>query len=268
MEISEQPLVSVIIPMYNAKLYIDQCIQNVLHQTYKNIEVIVVDDGSTDDSAAIAERYPVNVIRQKNRGVSAARNSGIDIAKGYYLHFMDVDDMINETFYQKLVSAMLQTGVEVSCSEMINERVTKETSFFKELKVYNTVSEKLRVTHVGRIGYVWRYMFSTQFLIKNNIRFEEGRIVEDLMFSLSAVFFANALVVVPGAQYTYVHREGSQLTIVSEEQHAKRDRDWKHAKILRNAFAKKHGFQIPGVNSGKFGYLWWKLRNLYPIKFL
>lgn len=262
------PLVSVIIPVYNGGKYVRSCIENILHQTYKNIEVIIVDDGSTDNSAKIAERFPVQLIRQKNLGVSAARNHGIDVARGEFLHFMDVDDMINEMFYQKLVTSMLETGVDISCSAMVNQRVSSQTNFFKKVKVYRSVSEKLKVTYVGRIGYVWRYVFRTEFLKRNNIRFEEGRIVEDLMFSLRALYFADGLVVVPRAQYTYVYRKDSQLTIAGEEEQAKRDRDWQHAKCIRNNFAEKYGFKIPGVNSGKLAYFWWKLCNSYRIKFL
>lgn len=260
---SREPLISVIVPVYNAEEFLEQCIKNIQNQTYKNIEIIVVDDGSTDNSAEIAERYPIKLIRQNNQGVSAARNKGIDTAKGQYLHFMDVDDSINLTFYQKLVSSIIETGVDISCSEMINQRERNQTHFFKKVKVYKSVSEKLRVTYVGRIGYVWRYLFRTEFIKTNGFRFEEGRIVEDLMFSLSAVFFANGLVVVPGAQYTYVYRENSQLTIAGEEKLAKRNRDWQYAKALRKAFAEKHGFKIPGVNTGKLTYFWWKFKNLY-----
>lgn len=256
---SNEPLVSVIIPVYNAQSFLSQCIENILSQTYKNIEIIIVDDGSTDNSAEIAERYQVKLLKQKNAGVSVARNTGIDAAKGQYLHFMDVDDVINDTFYQRLVAAIIETGVDIACAEMINQRVREESSFFKKTKVYQSVPQKLKATYVGRIGYVWRYLIKTDFLIANKLRFEEGRIVEDLMFSLSAVFFANGLVVVPKAQYTYVHQENSQLTIKGEEHQAKRDRDWQHAKAMRKAFAKKHGFKIPGVDYGKLVYKWWKI---------
>ncbi|RZJ80483.1 MAG: glycosyltransferase [Flavobacterium sp.] len=259
----KRPLVSVIVPVYNAELYLAQCIENITSQTYQNIEIIVVNDGSTDNSAEIAAQYQVKLIRQENQGVSVARNKGIDLAQGEYLHFMDVDDVINDCFYQKLVSSLLETGVDMACSEMINQRVRKETNFFKKLKVYRAVPQKLKITYVGRIGYVWRYLFKTEFIRNNKLRFEEGRIVEDLMFSLQAVYFSNGLVVVPGATYTYVHRENSQLSIVGDVYQDKRDRDWQHAKALRKVFAEKHGFKIPGVNSGKLAYFWWKFRNLY-----
>ncbi|MGV3547072.1 MAG: glycosyltransferase [Pedobacter sp.] len=263
MEVNATPLVSVIVPVFNAEQYLAQCIQNLLQQTYKNIEIIVVDDGSSDRSSEIAESYPVKLIKQQNEGVSVARNKGIDAAQGEFLHFMDVDDEINSTYYEKMVTAINDAAVDIACGEMINQREKNQSSFFKKIKVYRSVSDKLTVTYVGRIGYVWRYLFRRAFLEKHNLRFEEGRIVEDLMFSLSAVYFADGLVVVPGAQYTYVHRANSQLTIVGDEYQAKRDRDWQHAKSLRKAFAEKHGFKIPGVNSGKLAYAWWKFRNLY-----
>lgn len=266
MEISQSPLVSVIIPVYNANLYLSNCIENILNQTYKNIEIIIVDDGSTDNSAEIAERYPVKLLRKENQGVSAARNNGIDLAQGQYLHFMDADDLINDLFYENLVRNIQKENADMACAEMINQHNKKQTHFFKASKVYKTVPEKLKATYVGRIGYVWRYLFRTEFLKNYNIKFEEGRIVEDLVFSLTAVFHAQRLVVVPQATYTYIHREDSQLTIAGQEQQAKRDRDWQHARAVRKAFAKKHGFKIPGVNSGKFGYFLWQLKNSYRNK--
>lgn len=263
MEMTRQPLVSVVIPVYNAELYLAQCIENIQSQSYKNLEIIVVDDGSTDSSTKIAENYQVKLIRQENKGVSVARNKGLDTANGEYLHFMDVDDAINPDFYQKLVSASVETGATIACAGMINQREKNQTHFFKKLKVYTSVAEKLKITYVGRIGYVWRYLFNTEFIRNNNLRFEEGRIVEDLMFSLQAVYFADSLVVVPGTTYTYVHRENSQLSIVGSEHQAKRDRDWQHAVNLRKAFAQQHGFKIPGVNAGKIGFFWWRFKNAY-----
>ena len=100
-------LISVIVPAYNAEQYIAQCIDNLLCQTYKNLEIIVVDDGSTDNTSRVLQQYPkVKYIYQPNSGVSVARNAGIEAASGEFIHFMDADDLLNLEFYEKMYEAI------------------------------------------------------------------------------------------------------------------------------------------------------------------
>ena len=101
--------ISVIIPVYNVCNYLDRCIQSVLTQTYKDLEIILVDDGSTDESGKLCDIYKerderIIVIHQKNQGVSCARNAGINIASGEYIGFVDADDYIEKNMYEELSS--------------------------------------------------------------------------------------------------------------------------------------------------------------------
>ena len=198
-------LVSVIIPVYNGEKYIKNCLENVLSQTYKNLEIIVVDDGSTDRSAEIAAGYPVKIVaHERNSGLSAARNTGIDNAQGDYIHFMDVDDLLNTDFYKSMVEAIVSTGSDIACSGVIHEQARYKTQLFRKQKVYTSTKDKLTATYVGKWGYVWRYLYRLDFLRKHNMRFEVGRFVEDLSFSLPSLYFAEKIVTVPGAEYLYV----------------------------------------------------------------
>ena len=117
-----QPLVSVVIPVYNSERYISRCLESVLGQTHRNIEVICVDDGSSDKSAEILDGYAdanpsrVRVVHQSNAGVAVARNNGVALAQGAFLTFVDNDDWIDPDFVEKLVAAAQESGAEVVCS--------------------------------------------------------------------------------------------------------------------------------------------------------
>lgn len=252
----EEPLVSVIIPVYNGEQYVKSCLEMMLNQSYKNLEIIVVNDGSADNSGLLAKEFPVKLINhEKNRGLSAARNTGIDVAQGQYIHFMDVDDEINTDYYRALVEVITRTGADVACSGMVNIARPQKAQRFKKEVVYTKAYDRLEATYVGKIGYVWRYLFNVGFLKAHNLRFQEGRLMEDLMFSLPALYFANSLVVVPGAEYTYCHQENSIMTTKNPEHAKKRRVDRQHAKDMMRKFAKDHHVEIPGVTTGRLRYI-------------
>lgn len=131
-------LISVIIPVYNVETYLCRCVDSVLDQSYRNIEVILVDDGSPDGCPAICDEYArqddrVRVIHQENAGLSGARNAGIDAAKGAWLAFVDSDDYLAEDFLSRLYEACVSTGSDMSVcrweyvrGERIPERGTGE----------------------------------------------------------------------------------------------------------------------------------------------
>src|SRR3954469_7166587 len=104
---AKQPLISVVIPVYNGEAFLDQAIESALAQTWPRTEVVVVDDGSTDRSAEIAGSYPVELVRQENRGVGAARNRGVDAANGELLSFLDQDDMLRPEKLERQLEALL-----------------------------------------------------------------------------------------------------------------------------------------------------------------
>lgn len=257
----KNPVITVVIPIYNGEKYAKSCLDNVMSQTYKNLEIIVVNDGSTDKTSEIIQQYPIRIVtHEKNRGLSAARNSGIEAATGEFIHFFDVDDAVNDIFYEEMLKAIVEKEADVACSGMIQQHNKYKTQLFKESKLYTTTKDKFTVTYVGKWGYVWRYLFRVDFLKKHNLRFEEGRFIEDLLFSVPAVYFAEKLVTVPKAEYIYNHTENSILTNKEKSHREKRHADRKHAKQQVLAFAKEHDIKIPGVNSGRLAYL---LRKIY-----
>ena len=259
--------ISVIVPCYNGAKFIGNCLDMMLRQTIADqLEILVVLDGCTDDSEAVAEKYPFRIIKfEENRGLSAARNAGMAEASAKYIHFMDVDDNINDSFYENMLSAAEKSGADMVLAGMYNYAKTYQSQLFFEQKEYVTLKEKLQITLVGQWGYVWRYLFSKDFLEKHRLSFEEGRLIEDLLFSVRAVYFANKIVSAPDTVYLYSQTPDSILNSKDSAIARKRHEDWVHAKDLVIAFCNEHKFTIQGLIDK--GHNWNYIKHKYKTIF-
>lgn len=182
------PLISIIIPVYNVEKYLNRCLNSVINQTYNKLEIILVNDGSTDNSLRICQKYKqtdsrILILNQKNKGLSGARNSGLDIASGEYIGFVDSDDWIELNMFELMLQTMIQQEVGIV-----------ECSLLRTLEVDNTIiraGETIvedRETSLNRIisnqhFSVWRRLYKKELL--NNIRFVEGKNSEDVYFTIS-----------------------------------------------------------------------------------
>ncbi len=239
------PLISVVVPAFNAGAYLVQCIENIQYQTYKNIEIIVVDDGSTDDTAEIAKMYSVKLISQKNQGVSSARNTGLKAATGEFTHFMDPDDLINLDFFEKMVSSALDCDADMAFCGIINER-EQLTRFNHHKFLAVNIDEKMALTRVAIHGYVFMYLFKTSFLINEKLLFDENaHIAEDTIFSLQAVLLANRIIAAPGAVYHYKLRNGSALALMNKRNRKQQDEFMRPLRSFKEEFEKKFGITLP-----------------------
>ena len=197
-----QPLVSIVIPVYNSERYISRCLESVLGQTYSNVEVICVDDGSSDKSAEILDGYAdanpsrVRVVHQNNAGAAVARNNGVALAQGAFLTFIDNDDWIDPDFVEKLVAAAQESGAEVVCSGY--RREDDEGNVI--LQVTPKPSDEW-----GRyaVEAAWAKLYRTDHIRKNDITFLATNILEDLYFSLPAVELAKAVEVIDYCGYCW-----------------------------------------------------------------
>ena len=257
-------MISVIVPCYKGERYIASCLENLLGQNYQmKLEIIVVIDGNVDESASIANRYPVKVIvLEKNQGLSAARNIGLEASTGDYVHFMDVDDRINGDFYANMSVALFDTNADIACSGMFNDSKPYKCQIFRKMKVYSRERDKMSITWVVKWGYVWRYIFKRQFLIDNNLKFEVGRLIEDRYFSFSALYLAHTVVTGPGAIYTYRNTEGSIMNIKDRKWRQRIHTDKKHSDVLIKEFAKQHHISAPGLG-WNFGLVCYIVRKYY-----
>jgi len=211
-------LLSVIIPVYNVEQYLKACLDAVVAQNYSDFEVICINDGSTDGSSLILDEYAakysnISIIHQENKGLSAARNAGMRVAKGDYIFFLDSDDWIESDALKMLADK--QNGEDLLCfngrrhfedgrtetpdTGIVEERLTGWEYYNK----YALVSRKFHfVCTVLRL-------YRREYLLKNNLFFEEGIYHEDNLFTPLACYFAKSVKVIPDILYVYRIREGS-----------------------------------------------------------
>lgn len=235
--------ISVIIPVYNGERWVAQCIENVLCQTYKELEILVVDDGSTDRTAEIAARYPVTLLRQANAGASAARNRGIEAAGGEYLHFLDVDDWINLDFYARMAEAAALTDADMAFGGYVHELLPHWTRIYTDRYLIVDPKDKFEITGAAKDGQCWRYIIRKSFLDDHALRFDAGLLIEDRPFTVEAVCKANKIVTVPGALYYYKNRAGSIMRSTDPAKKRKRAQELAKSNGIRDGLLREYGLE-------------------------
>lgn len=228
---NKKPLVSIIIPVYNVQNYLKECLNSVLQQTYKSIEVITVDDGSTDDSPIILKEYDklyenIQVyLENENRGQATARNIGLKAAKGEYILFVDSDDYINFDTVERLIKTIEKYNVDFvrfnaqSFSveeEKIRQKEYNFNLFLKENFVYK--KNNFKNVYLSFSPSPVLYLFKREMLYENNIKFMENIIHEDELFSSDIFTYANSCVYIDQPFYNRRYRKGSTMTEKSEYQ--------------------------------------------------
>lgn len=218
--------ISVIVPVYNVEQYLPQCLDSIINQTYKNLEIICVDDGSPDNSGKILDEYAkkdkrIKVIHQENQGVSVARNTGLDNATGEYIGFVDPDDWIEANYYETLIHSakennadVVQCGYKTYCDKIDKVVVWKKTiaTNFKNI-----------IKNLKR-GYVWNKLWKAELIQKNNLRFYPGIYMEDLLLSIKSANHMSLFSIISYAGYCYRIRNNSSTNDISKKQKIKNDR--------------------------------------------
>ena len=213
------PLISVIVPIYNVENYLDKCIDSIVNQTYKNLEIILVDDGSPDRCPSICDEWAekdsrIKVIHKKNGGVSSARNAGINIAKGDYIGFVDGDDIIENDTYSIMISKVVEENADICmCSfKYLNyqkNEFTKGTEYYAEEKTFSPdeTCKEFFETFNGHLVSLCNKIIDRRLF--EGLEFPVGRVFED--WTLAPMLYAKCkkIVYIPDKLYIYVIHDNS-----------------------------------------------------------
>lgn len=199
----EYPLITVVVPVFNSAGGIARCLSSIVHQTYQNLEILVIYRESSDDTFAEIKKINddrIRVIEQIIKdGPGGARNIGIDEAKGKYIGFVEADDYIDSDFYMKLYKKSIENDADISISEIKNSKgdICSKHNFDREIFLF---SEKYKYIHNAAS---FNKIFRIEFIKFNNIRFAENLRWEDNPFILKAIYFSNKMCTVKGVYYHY-----------------------------------------------------------------
>ncbi len=229
------PKVSVIVPVYKAEKYLNRCVDSIRNQTLEDIEIILVDDESPDNSPAICDEYAktdsrIKVIHKKNAGAGMARNSALEIATGEYVGFTDADDYIDSGMFEELYNAAKKYDAQlvISGTRFVGGNVfansgadEEKNCFDKETFFSEDTIKDLLLGVVGALPHepedsrygtsIWKNLYKRDVIEENNIRFLSEREImsEDALFTIDFIHFIKSAVGVPGVYYNYFRNEGS-----------------------------------------------------------
>jgi CDP-glycerol glycerophosphotransferase len=244
------PRVSVVVPIYNVAAYLDECLQSIADQTLTDLDVVMVDDGSTDDSPDIARGMAARdsrfrLVSKPNGGLGSARNAGIDAAVGEFLSFVDSDDVLPRHALEYLLASLDQSG-----SDFATGNARRLTSYgVSQAQFLAGVFQRSRTrTHITKFPALlsdrvaWNKLFRRVFWDKHALRFPEGMLYEDMPVTIPAHFLADAVDVVDRIVYLWRRREGSDLSITQQRTDLRAMRDRFRAVDSVSRFLADHGF--------------------------
>ena len=207
--------ISIIVPVYKVEPYLKRCIESIINQTYTELEIILVNDGSPDNCGDICDEYAkidkrIRVIHKKNGGLSDARNAGLDIASGQYIGFVDSDDYIAKDMYEFLVKLMEKYDADISiCGTCYveNETIISKQELSCEMKLNSETAIKIMLEESNFNTSAWDKLYKRDLF--DGIRYPKGKLFEDLFTTYKLLEKADSIVYASEPKYYYVRTEGS-----------------------------------------------------------
>lgn len=213
--------ISVIIPVYNVEKYLPECLESVLEQSYSSLEIILIDDGSKDNSGKICDEYAqkdhrIRVIHQENKGAAGAKNAGLRVATGEILTFADSDDVVEPGAYAKMIDVMEKTGADVVQGSFFNLytdgiEIMRKDSFEESGEQFLT-----RFTRDWTCGLLWDKIYRRALF--DGVFFQEGNIIDDEFFTYRGIMNAKKVVRISDAVYRYRQRRSGVMASVSSKE--------------------------------------------------
>lgn len=226
--------ISIILPVYNVQEYLEECLDSILNQSYKDYELIIVDDGSMDNSLEIIKRYSnkfknFKFISQDNKGVSEARNIALKNAEGEYILFVDSDDFLEKEMLEKIISAALSTKADIVISNYyLFYDENNYIKFIKDMPKFHLYESfeviDMMLNNIIQ-GQLWNKLFKNTLLKNNDFFFEKGRYIQDIFPVFKVVNNASKITYIDDALYFYRQRESSTV----HKKNKKLTEDYYHA---------------------------------------
>lgn len=252
----KRPLISVIVPIYQIERYIGFCIESLLNQTYKNLEIILVDDGSSDRCPEICDLYAskdsrIKVIHKQNGGLVSARKAGLEIATGDYVGYVDGDDWVGAGFYESLYSAIATSDCDVVCAGQSRDLFNKSAHFTNPYPLGIYKGETLKILQKNMLSYcdfyrpgittyVWNKLFKREILYKHQMNVDERiSIGEDAAVTYPVLMECSSVYISDCVAYHYRQREDSMLK--RSASFAAEAEKLKYLYEYMSAFAEKYG---------------------------
>ena len=246
------PKVSIIVPSYDCEKYIFKCLLSLVCQTLKEIEIIVINDGSTDNTPAIINEFVENdnrirMLSQENKKQGAARNKGLQIAKGEYIAFVDSDDWLDLDYIEKLYSTAKKHDADIITTNLYKHKkaYSKYNVKYNNENIATTTKDKIKLCEDRnhRFFYVINKLYKKEFLDNTKITFPENKYFEDVIFSAKTIFYANKVVSCPSTRYHY--NKNTNSTVNSCKNSKKKQQDKKEAYIELHKFANENSIKLP-----------------------
>lgn len=237
--------VSIIVPIYNVEKYLPKCLESIINQTLKDVEIICINDGSTDNSLSILKEYAnrdsrIQIINTQNKGIAAARNFGINVATGEFLGFIDSDDWIDLDFFEKLYLTAKKYSADIAAAGIIRvsgrrKRILLE---FKKEIATDITDEKFKICDIPDKSYTCNKIYKTSKLKEYDLKFRNNALYEDIIFTPEVIHKLNILATVPNTYYFYYKREGSITNTKSNNE------DYMKAKKIANKYFIENNIDI------------------------
>lgn len=235
------PKFSIIVPVYNVEKYLQKCLDSIKKQTFKDYEVIIVNDGTKDNSMEIAKKYPYKIVNQKNQGLSVARNTGVKQATGEYLIFIDSDDYIEKDLLKKIDNSLknnpdvVRYQIKEVYENEINEQKFNEKSFNNE-----TGEEAFKlISKYHFVENAWCYAIKRKYYQKEKFSFKPGTIHEDFGLIPLVIIKAKTVNSISYIGYNYLQRTNSIMSDSNYQKTKKKVEDfYNHYKYLKDEIEK------------------------------